>query len=98
MGDATVVYEPFWNANPAGLVTRIARSTPKDSLYVLVTGIAPQFRAASASILRALARNPHWREAPIEGDLRDLAPIRVRKFVRIGSERVLDSRERVNVR
>jgi hypothetical protein len=100
MSDAAedLVHEPFWAADPAGQVTRIAEATPKDSLYVVVTGIAPQFRAASASILQSLARNPNWREAPTEGDLPDLAPIQVRKFVRIVSEREVDPGERVNAR
>jgi hypothetical protein len=85
VGDATedLVHEPFWDADPAGLATRIADATPKNSLYVLVTGIAPQFRVASASILHSLAGNPNWREAPTAGDLPDLTPIQVRKFVRI---------------
>jgi hypothetical protein len=81
-GRDDLVYEPFWNNDPAKAVLEIAQTTKKDNLYLLVTGIAPQFEQASASAVRSMVNSPNWHEVPVENEFAGLAPIQIRKFTR----------------
>jgi hypothetical protein len=81
-GKLASVYEPFWNTNPGAAVLDIAGTTTKPSIYVFVTGVAPQFAPASEVIIEALASAPAWKESPVETEFSQLTRIRVRKFVR----------------
>jgi hypothetical protein len=81
-GQDDLIYEPFWNADPAATIREIAGSTGKSNIYTLTTGIAPQFQAASTAIHQTLASLPGWSEAPVEPEFRALRAIQVRKFVR----------------
>lgn len=81
-GKLASVYEPFWNTNPGAAVLDIAGTTTKPSIYVFVTGVAPQFAPASEAIIEALASAPAWKESPVETEFSQLTRIRVRKFVR----------------
>ena len=58
------------------------KKTTKPTVYILVTGIAPEFAAASAAILQAAAEAPGWQEAPVEREFAALRQIQVRRFVR----------------
>jgi hypothetical protein len=81
-GRPDMVFEPFWSNDPAAAVLDIASRTTKATMYVLVTGIAPQFAKASESILDAMRNAPGWEEVPVEKEFAGLARIRVRKFGR----------------
>src|SRR5262249_18297844 len=67
-GQEDLIYEPFWALDPAKRAVEIAGTTKKDNLYTLVTGIAPQFQRASASILTSLTSLPGWHEVPVEDE------------------------------
>ena len=81
-GRDDLVYEPFWNSDPAKTVLDITEATKKDNLYILVTGIAPQFQQASASVIRSMMNLRNWQEVPVENEFARLAPIQIRKFAR----------------
>ena len=81
-GRDDLVYEPFWNSDSAKTVLDITEATKKDNLYILVTGIAPQFQQASASVIRSMMNLRNWQEVPVENEFAGLAPIQIRKFAR----------------
>jgi hypothetical protein len=81
-GQADLIYEPFWDSEPIKTVVEIAATTRKNTLYTLTTGIAPEFRQASSSILLSMTTLADWQEVPVEKELLELPPIQVRKFVR----------------
>jgi hypothetical protein len=81
-GRADLVYETFWGSDPGNAVLEVMKKTAKPTVYILVTGIAPEFAAASAAILQAAAQAPGWREAPVEREFADLHQIKVRRFAR----------------
>jgi hypothetical protein len=81
-GNDDLIHEPFWNADPEKAILSILEGTSKDALYVLVTGIAPQFRETSATILRVISNHPGWEEVPVEKEFVSLTPIQIRKFMR----------------
>lgn len=80
-GEDDLVYEPFWNPDPARAMLEIAKTTAKGNIYVVTTGLHPRYEA-SASVLGSLKKAPNWREAPIEKEFEDLGQIRVQKFTR----------------
>jgi hypothetical protein len=81
-GQSDLVYELYSGSEPGASVIKLMKETTKTNVYVLVTGIAPEFAAASASILQAMATAPDWQEAPVEAEFAVLQGIDVRKFVR----------------
>jgi hypothetical protein len=74
--------EPFWDARPAKVVLEVASKTKKRTLYLVTTGLAPQFSEASASIIDAMTNSQDWQSKPAEEEFSNLGPIEVRKFVR----------------
>jgi hypothetical protein len=74
--------EPFWDARPAKVVLEVASKTKKRTLYLITTGLAPQFSEASASIIDAMTNSQDWQSKPAEEEFSNLGPIEVRKFVR----------------
>jgi len=83
-GQEDLIYEAFWSVEPRQSVLEIVRTTKKNTLYTVVTGMAPQFQEASTSIHLTLTNLPGWQEAAAESELTNLSPLRVRKFVRQG--------------
>jgi hypothetical protein len=81
-GKPGLVYELYWHSDPGAAAVKFMKETPKPNIYVLVTGIAQEFAAASDSILQAMAKESEWQEVPIEKEFADLQRIKVRKFVR----------------
>jgi hypothetical protein len=81
-GQDDFVYESFWNDDSAKAVRDIANQTPKRVLYVVTTGIGPQFAAASAATIDALTQSEVWRITPVEAEFANLGPIQIRKFVK----------------
>ena len=74
--------EPFWDAKPAQTVLEVASKTKKRTLYLITTGLAPEFSAASAIIIDTMTNSQDWQNEPVEEDFSNLGPIQVRKFVR----------------
>jgi hypothetical protein len=82
-GRDDLLYEPFWSTDPEKRTLDAVQATKKNNVYTLVSGIAPQFQQASASILHTIESLPGWREVPVEQAFKDLSPtVQVRKFSR----------------
>lgn len=82
-GQEDLLYEPYWSTDPEKKTLDSVQATKKNNVYTLVTGFAPQFQQASASILHTMDGLPGWQEVPVEQAFKDVAPtIRVRKFTR----------------
>jgi hypothetical protein len=81
-GQDDFVYEPFWNTDSAQTVRDITSQTKKRVLYVVTTGIGPQFTASSAATIDALTQSRTWESSPVEPEFANLGPIGIRKFVR----------------
>jgi hypothetical protein len=81
-GQDEFVYESFWNEDSAKAVRDITSQTPKRVLYVVTTGIGPQFAAASAATIDGLTQSGMWRTTPVEAEFANLGPVQIRRFVK----------------
>lgn len=81
-GADEAVFEPIWGTYSAKDVLNIASTTKKRNLYVVTTGLAPQFADTSASIVDAMTNAPDWQSVPLDEEVASLHPIRILKFVR----------------
>ena len=81
-GADNTVFETFWGANAEQGVLNIASATSKKTMYIVTTGLAPQFSAASAAAIQAIALSPAWQSAPVDEGLGKLGPIQILKFQR----------------
>jgi len=82
-GQDDLLYEPFWSTDPEKRTLDSVQATKKNNVYTLVTGVTPEFKQASASILHTMEGLPGWQEVPVEQAFKDVAPvIQVRKFTR----------------
>ena len=84
-GQDDVSYEPYWSGDPATAVITVANQTQKQTLYVVIAGLAPQFGEAAARIVSALRDSEDWEEVPPEREFASLVPLEIRKFVRISA-------------
>jgi hypothetical protein len=82
-GDDDLVYETFWDADPAGASRLVMDKTRKKTLYVVTSGLTPQFDEAARFAIDAVATSTNWAEAPVEKELADLSVVKVRKFNRV---------------
>jgi hypothetical protein len=81
-GDDNLVYETFWADDPVREARAVTEAVPKNTLYVVRSHVSPQFDGAADSVLDWMSRSADWREEPVEEEMRLVAPIEVRKFVR----------------
>lgn len=82
----TPVDEPFWSFDGVRSLEASLRRLRRDTVYLVFkhppTGVAP---SRTASILPAMRALPGWREVDADPEVRDLAPVRLFKFVRSGA-------------
>jgi hypothetical protein len=82
-GDDDLVYETFWDTDPAQAAQMVMDHTRKNTLYVVTSGLTPQFDQAAKAAIDAVATSSNWAEAPVEKELAELSVIKVRKFKRV---------------
>jgi hypothetical protein len=81
-GNDELVYETFWDKDPAQTTRLILEQTQRDTIYVVVSGLTPMFAEAAKSVVEAIATSPDWSESAIEKEFLELDPLQIRKFER----------------
>jgi hypothetical protein len=57
--------------------------TRKNTLYVVTSGLTPQFDQAAMTAIDAVATSKSWREESVEKEWAEISVVKVRKFKRV---------------
>jgi hypothetical protein len=81
-GDDEAVGEPFWNPDPVETALAMARSTKKNVLYIVMSGLDQPWNQSSSRILNAMRELSGWHEVPMDSALTNRGPVEMHKFHR----------------